>query len=201
MPTRARTRLGLLALAAMVLFRREATTAANLDFSLYPGRLSRRCTILAPGMVVTGASACAKAVEVSRPDGFRYETLQAGTDGTTLRDGPPKYAARVWIRFTGHVDSFDGEIFDSSKLRGARKPAQKDYVEITAGLEPTFAQGMWDALKLMKVGEKGRFVQPPALSFGEGKQAIEGDEDSKVKNIPPNSTLYYEVELVKIIRP
>ena len=29
------------------------------------------------------------------------------------------------IRFTGHVDGFDGPVFDSSALRGARRPVKK----------------------------------------------------------------------------
>eukprot|EP00933_Yihiella_yeosuensis_P020986 TRINITY_DN16721_c0_g1_i9.p1 TRINITY_DN16721_c0_g1~~TRINITY_DN16721_c0_g1_i9.p1 ORF type:complete len:262 (+),score=47.31 TRINITY_DN16721_c0_g1_i9:169-954(+) len=138
---------------------------------------------------------------VERPNGFKYERLEAGSEGTSPRDGPVKYAARAWIRFTGHVDGFDGDVFDSSLLRGSRKPAKRDYVEITAGYEPTLPTGMWEALKLMKVGEKGRFVVPPSLSYGEGAIEFEGDEDSKVKKVPAGTTLYYEVELVRIIRP
>ena len=76
---------------------------------------------------------------------------------------------------------------------------------------------------------QGRFVQPPTLSFGEGTVAFEGptrlellhvsssdaccherlehetfslgDEDAEVKQVPAGATLYYDVELVRIIRP
>ncbi|CAE7636250.1 unnamed protein product [Symbiodinium sp. KB8] len=109
--------------------------------------------------------------------------------------------AKVWIKFTGHVDGFDGPVFDSSALRGARRPVKKDYVEIECNTDDTFAAAMWEALHLMKVGEKGRFVQPPGLSFGGGKASFQGDEDSEVKTVPAGATLYYDVELVRIIRP
>ena len=49
-------------------------------------------------------------------------------------------------------------------------------MEITSDLDDSFAPGMWEAVHRMKVGEKGRFIQPPSLSFGEGKMAIEGLE-------------------------
>ena len=136
-----------------------------------------------------------------RSDGFRYEALAPGTSGTEPRDGPAKKYAKIWLKFVGHINNFEGPVFDSSTLRGARKPAKKDYVEITSDLDDSFAPGMWEAVHRMKVGEKGRFIQPPSLSFGEGKMAIEGDEDSEVKLIPAGSTLYYEVELVRIVRP
>lgn len=136
-----------------------------------------------------------------RPDGFSYETLVPGSTGTEVRDGPPKKYAKIWLKFVGHLNNFEGPVFDSSSLRGARRPAKKDYVEVTVDLDDSFGPAMWEAVHRMKVGEKGRFVQPPNLSFGEGQMAIEGDEDAEVKVIPAGSTLFYEVELVRIIRP
>eukprot|EP00931_Biecheleriopsis_adriatica_P062138 TRINITY_DN37415_c0_g1_i1.p1 TRINITY_DN37415_c0_g1~~TRINITY_DN37415_c0_g1_i1.p1 ORF type:complete len:209 (+),score=37.33 TRINITY_DN37415_c0_g1_i1:30-656(+) len=185
--------------------------AALLWTALLPSSSMRYCWAIGHGRRVAllglgslqaaGLPSRVHALQVKRPDGFSYETLSPGSEGSTPRDGPPKYASKVWLRFTGHIDSFDGKVFDSSSLRGKRKPSQKDYVEITTGVEPTFAPAMWEALKLMKVGERGRFMQPPQLSFAEGKAAFEGDEDSQVKQIPAGATLYYDVELVNIIRP
>ncbi|CAJ1456043.1 unnamed protein product [Effrenium voratum] len=141
-----------------------------------------------PGLLVP-AVAHAEALS----DGFSYETLVPGTNGTSQRDGPARKYAKVWLTFVGHVGSFDGPVFDSSMLRAARRPVKKDYVEIEADMDPSFAPGMWEALRLMKVGEKGRFVQPPTLSFGEGTVAFEGDEDAEVKQVPAGATLYYDV--------
>jgi len=159
--------------------------------------------LIVPNALLAGAPALAAADKKPPPPGFVYEVVEPGTTGTTLRDGPPRSAARVWARFSGHLDSFTGEVFDSSYLRGQRKPSRNDYVEITVDGEGSITKGVFEALKLMKVGEKGRFVQPPALSYDDGKGSFEADEDSPAKGrkILPNTTLYYDVELVRIIRP
>lgn len=139
--------------------------------------------------------------KVVTPNGLVYEPLELGTAGTSLRDGPPRSGSAVWVKYKGHVDSFEGPVFDSSEMRSRNRPDKPDYVEIRLNLEPTMTNGMFEALKLMKVGGKGRFTQPPVLSYGEGKVAIDADEGSQVKKVPAESTLYYEVELVRIIKP
>mmetsp|Transcript_50033 Transcript_50033/g.119039 ORF Transcript_50033/g.119039 Transcript_50033/m.119039 type:complete len:239 (+) Transcript_50033:49-765(+) len=138
--------------------------------------------------------------KVTTPNGLEYEVLSLGTSGDGPRDGFPKKASKVWVRFTGHVDSFDGKVFDSSTLRARRSTGKRDWVEITMYGEQTISNGLCEALRLMKVGEKGRFMQPPVLSYSQGAE-FEGDDDSEVKKVPAGSTLYYDVELVNIIRP
>mmetsp|Transcript_59463 Transcript_59463/g.110042 ORF Transcript_59463/g.110042 Transcript_59463/m.110042 type:complete len:237 (+) Transcript_59463:36-746(+) len=138
--------------------------------------------------------------KIVTPNGLEYEVLQLGSSGTSARDGFPKRQAKVTVRFTGHIDSFDGKVFDSSLIRARRVTGKRDYVEITLYSQQTITTGLCEALRLMKVGEKGRFVQPPQLSYAQGAE-FEGDDDSEVKKVPANATLYYEVELVNIVRP
>mmetsp|Transcript_34306 Transcript_34306/g.98679 ORF Transcript_34306/g.98679 Transcript_34306/m.98679 type:complete len:230 (-) Transcript_34306:106-795(-) len=176
--------------------RREAASG-QLDAS---SPLLGRRGVLAGALAAAGRPAWAEE-QAAAPLQVEYERLVPGTDATGPRNGPPKYASRIWLRYTAHVDGFEGPIYDSSYIRGQRKPSRESYIETTVNVDGSMTPGMWDAVKRMKVGEKGRFVQPPALSYNEGKTAFEGDEDGQVKKIPANATLYYNVELVNIIRP
>eukprot|EP00930_Biecheleria_cincta_P041196 TRINITY_DN28207_c0_g2_i1.p1 TRINITY_DN28207_c0_g2~~TRINITY_DN28207_c0_g2_i1.p1 ORF type:complete len:245 (-),score=44.14 TRINITY_DN28207_c0_g2_i1:44-751(-) len=140
--------------------------------------------------------------KVTTPNGVIYEPLDLGTSEEGPRAGPPRSQANVYLKYTGHIDGFDGPIFDSTKFRGSRKPNKVDFIESRLNVDPSIPPGMVEAIKLMKVGGKGRFVCPPKLSYSEGKVAFEGDELGSVKGkVPAGSTLYYEVELVRIIKP
>lgn len=154
-----------------------------------------------PGYLPSGLVATKVGEQVVTPNGLIYEPLEIGTAEEGPRNGPPRKGSTVWAKFTGHINSFDGPVFDASKFRGQRKPVKTDYVEIRLNFEPFVPNGLTEALKLMKVGGKGRFTQPPKLSFNEGKTAFAGDDDSEVKEVPANATLYYEVELMRIIKP
>ena len=104
--------------------------------------------------------------------GVTYETLKAGT-GEEFRSG------RVGvINYEGKLD--DGTVFDSTKTKGA--PAQFTFGG--GGL----IRGWEMAVPGMKVGEVRKIVVPPAMGYG----------DKDMGDIPPNSTLIFEVELVGI---
>lgn len=155
-----------------------------------------------PGYVPPELRATEVGKKIVTPNGLEYEPIEIGTAENGPRDGPPRSGSNVWVKFTGRTQSFDGPIFDSSKYRGGRKADKQDYVELRLNQEPTITNGMYEALKLMKVGGKGRFVQPAPLSYGDGKKAFEGDDDGEVKEkIPAGETLYYEVELLRIVKP
>eukprot|EP00929_Paragymnodinium_shiwhaense_P105586 TRINITY_DN7062_c0_g1_i1.p1 TRINITY_DN7062_c0_g1~~TRINITY_DN7062_c0_g1_i1.p1 ORF type:complete len:256 (+),score=58.36 TRINITY_DN7062_c0_g1_i1:68-769(+) len=139
--------------------------------------------------------------KTTTPHGLEFELLEKGTEGTAPRDGPVKGGARVWVKFTGHTDSFDGPVFDSSEKRASRAPGKREYMEITVNRDYGYTNGLWEALKLMKTGDKGRFVQPPLLSYGQGKKSFTGDEELEVKEVPAGATLYYQVELLNIVKP
>lgn len=82
------------------------------------------------------------------------------------------------VHYSGFLE--DGTKFDSSYDRG--KPFQ-----FTLGVSQVIPG--WDAgLQNMKKGGKRRLVIPPELAYGE----------RRVDSIPPNSTLFFEVELLNI---
>lgn len=103
--------------------------------------------------------------------GLQYLVLQAGTGSVH-----PKVTDHVTVHYEGSL--VDGTVFDSSIKRD--RP-------ISFGLERVIA-GWREGLPLMVVGDKTRFFIPPNLAYGE---QWAGD-------IPPNSTLIFDVELLGI---
>lgn len=74
----------------------------------------------------------------------------------------------------------DGTKCYSSKEKGPRDvKVGQDYVE----------SGLHEALKLMKTGDKMRFILPSHLAHG-----LTGDDDK----IPPRASVMYEIELLEI---
>ena len=84
----------------------------------------------------------------------------------------------VSILYAGRLA--DGTEFDSSAKHG------NEPIELVLGKHMVI-QGWEDGLQGMQVGEKRQFVIPPDLAYG---------SNSPSALIPPNSTLYFEVELV-----
>lgn len=109
---------------------------------------------------------------VTLPSGLQYQILKEGT-------GPkPNATDQVNCHYEGTL--IDGRVFDSSIKRG--EPA-------TFGLNQVIS-GWTEALQLMSVGSKWKLFLPPNLAYG-NRQAGE--------LIEPNSTLIFEVELLKIV--
>ena len=108
---------------------------------------------------------------VTLPSGLQYKEINAGT-------GPvPKPTDTVSVHYRGTL--IDGSEFDSSYKRGVP-------VSFTVnGVIP----GWTEALQLMKVGAKWQLFVPASLGYGERSPGPE---------IPPNSTLIFEVELLGI---
>lgn len=96
--------------------------------------------------------------------------------------GPkPKAGQTVLVHYTGRLG--DGTVFDSSYDRG--KP-----FEYKLG-EGTVVKGWEEALPEMQVGGKYKVVIPPNKGYGKKEKG----------NIPANSTLIFEMELIKIKKP
>lgn len=101
-----------------------------------------------PGNIPKGLMATALGEKVTTPNGVVYEPLELGTTEEGPRNGPPRGGSTVilrlketsfsfiLVRFSAHLDGFDGPIFDSSTLRGQRKPNKVDYVESRLNVEP-----------------------------------------------------------------
>lgn len=106
------------------------------------------------------------------PSGLQYEVITEG-------DGPtPTAQDQVEVHYTGKL--IDGTVFDSSVDRGV--PATFGVTQVIPG---------WvEALQLMKAGSKWRLFIPSALAYGpQGAGNIIG----------PDSTLIFDVELLKVI--
>jgi len=93
--------------------------------------------------------------------------------------GPqPKAGQTIQVHYTGKL--LDGQVFDSSYQRG-----QPFSFELGAG---KVIQGWEEGLALFREGGKGQLVIPSLLGYG----------SQQVGPIPPNSILWFEVELVKV---
>jgi FKBP-type peptidyl-prolyl cis-trans isomerase FklB len=108
---------------------------------------------------------------VTTQSGLQYEVLASGTGKS------PSASDSVTVNYRGTLT--DGTEFDSSYKRG--QPAVFPVNRVIPG---------WtEALQLMKEGDKWKLTIPPQLAYGERGAG---------KLIPPNSTLVFEVELIKV---
>ncbi len=111
---------------------------------------------------------------VTTESGLQYEVLQAG-------EGESPSAESI-VNTHYHGTLIDGTVFDSSVERG--EPIEFAVNQVIPG---------WtEALQLMKSGSKWRLYVPANLAYG---------EYSPGPNIPPQSTLIFEVELLSFQAP
>jgi len=110
---------------------------------------------------------------VTLPDGLQYTILKKGTGNM------PKATDKVKVHYTGTL--IDGTVFDSSVKRGE---------PVTFPVNGVI-KGWTEALQLMKVGGKWRLFIPPDLAYGERGAG---------KQIGPNATLIFDVELLDIVK-
>jgi FKBP-type peptidyl-prolyl cis-trans isomerase FklB len=108
---------------------------------------------------------------VTTASGLQYKILTSGSGKT------PTATNQVTVHYTGKL--IDGTIFDSSVQRG--QPA-------TFGVSQVI-HGWTEALQLMKEGDKWMLYIPYDLAYGERGSG---------QQIPPYSTLIFEVELIKV---
>ena len=103
--------------------------------------------------------------------GLKYQMLTEGTGAT------PTTSSRVTVHYAGWLT--DGNMFDASYARGA---------PIDFGVTQVI-KGWTEGLQLMKEGGKALLVIPPEIAYGpRGKPPV----------IPANSTLIFQVELIKV---
>jgi FKBP-type peptidyl-prolyl cis-trans isomerase len=108
---------------------------------------------------------------VTLPSGLQYKILKAG-DGKK-----PTAEDTVVCQYRGTL--IDGKEFDSSYKRN--QPATFPVNRVI--------KGWTEALQLMPTGSKWQLFIPPDLAYGERGAGAD---------VPPNSTLIFEVELVSI---
>jgi FKBP-type peptidyl-prolyl cis-trans isomerase FklB len=108
---------------------------------------------------------------ITLPSGLQYKVIKEGTGET------PKLTDTVTTNYRGTL--IDGTEFDSSYRR--EQPATFPVKGVIAG---------WtEALQLMKVGSKWQLFTPSNLAYGERGAG---------RDIGPNTTLIFEVELLSI---
>jgi peptidylprolyl isomerase len=111
------------------------------------------------------------------------QTTETGLQYVVMEQGSgdkPESGDRIRVNYSGYLE--DGELFDSSFIRDAP-------FEFTVGVGAVI-QGWDQGLLDMRPGEKRKLIIPASLGYGE----------RGIGNvIPPNATLYFDVELVEII--
>lgn len=110
--------------------------------------------------------------EKTTASGLKYKVLKSGT-GTVH----PKATDTVTVHYHGTL--LNGKVFDSSVQRGT--PASFPLNQVI--------KGWTEGVQLMKVGDKFKFTIPAELAYG---------ANSPSPDIPPNSPLVFEVELLGI---
>lgn len=110
---------------------------------------------------------------VTTDSGLQYVVIEEG-DGAS-----PQTGQRVFVHYVGTLE--DGTKFDSSRDRG--KP-----FDFTIG-QGQVIKGWDEGVGDMKVGDRRKLIIPPDLGYGaRGAGGV----------IPPNATLIFDVELLRI---
>lgn len=109
---------------------------------------------------------------ITTDSGLKYVDVVEGTGAS------PQAGERVTVHYTGTLE--DGTKFDSSRDRGQPFSFKIGVGQVIKG---------WDeGVGSMKVGGRRQLVIPPDLGYGA----------RGIGPIPPNSTLLFDVELLKV---
>ena len=133
---------------------------------------------------VAPVSASSERIGAVAMPGPRYEVLRSGPpDGAQ-----PSRSDAVAIRYVGRLEN--GEIFSTSAGNGT---------ETSVFPVRTVIPGFSALVQLMRRGDRWRFILPSYLAYGrEGRRYGPGEATLK-RDIPPDSMLTFDVELVEIL--
>jgi len=112
--------------------------------------------------------------------GLKYVSI---TEGTGAK---PQNGNRLTVHYTGRLSN--GTVFDSSTEDNIPFKFKIGKREVIPGWDEGFL--------LMREGGKAFLIVPPHLAYGEKGSGYQQKTDTYT--IPPNSTLIFEVELLKV---
>lgn len=143
---------------------------------------------LAGLLVLLYAAACDSPTSPSGPPQVTGDTitLESGLKYIEVRTGAGAVASvgdSVAVHYTGWLE--DGTRFDTSR-EGNRGP-----IEFRVGTT-RIIRGWSEGMPGLRVGGKRRLIIPPGLAYG-----AQGNPPA----IPPNATLIFDVELMRIFTP
>jgi len=129
--------------------------------------------IVLTGLAGLAATATLAAAPEKTPSGLIYESLKDGTGAK------PSATDSVQVNYRGTLA--DGKEFDSSYKRG--QPATFPLNRVI----PCWTEGV----SKMKEGGKAKLTCPPNIAYGSRGAG---------SAVPPDATLTFEVELLKVVR-
>jgi len=144
---------------------------------VYTGRMKNTLTIVLLIVAIGIAAFAQESKMTTTKSGLKYIDQKVGTGDTAVKGKP------VQVNYTGwlYIDGKRGAKFDSSLDRNTPFDFLLGARQVIAG---------WDeGVEGMKVGGKRELIIPPDLAYG--SRAVGGV-------IPANSTLDFEVELLKV---
>ena len=152
------------------------------------GSLTAACTGQAgpasPGAITNAAVAqpqMGRAVSMAGPG---YEVLRSGSSNGQR----PLRSDDVAIRYVGRLA--DGSIFSTSANNGA-EPSTFSVRSVIPGFSAL--------VQLMRPGDRWRFMIPAYLGYGYAGRRFTPPEANLKRDIPPDSDLIFDVELVAIM--
>lgn len=135
------------------------------------------------GASATAAIAPPESSRVVRLPGPQYQVLRSGPAA-----GPrPLRSDNVAIRYVGRLA--DGSIFSTSADDGAQ-PSTFSVRTVIPGFSAL--------VQLMRPGDRWRFTIPAYLGYGHQGRRFTPPEATLKRDIPPGSTLVFDVELVSV---
>ena len=110
---------------------------------------------------------------ITNSSGLKYKDKKVGKGDTAVAGNPITVHYKGWLN--------NGKVFDTS-----RKPDREPFSFTLGGGQ--VIQGWDEGVQGMKVGGVRELIIPPNLGYGH----------EAAGEIPPNSTLHFEVELLKV---
>lgn len=134
------------------------------------------------GTIISCSNINSNATKNGDKDDNDYITTSSGLKYKIVKKGDGKQAQAgniVVVHYIGKLEN--GSVFDNSYDRGQPIRFKLGVGRVIKG---------WDeGIALLHKGDKAKFIIPPELGYG----------NRKVGSIPPNSTLYFDVELLDIV--